>query len=258
MNPKVGIVVPTLGKRPEYLRLCLKSIRAAGDARIHIVAPSSVDLTSIVAPELYDDIIVDPGAGLSAAIHKCLQSFPESVEYINWLGDDDMLTTGALDRALSILIGCANVSLVYGGCEYIDEKGTVIWKNRSGKYASPLINFGPQLIPQPGALFRRDAYIAIGGLNPAYKWAFDLDLLIRLKKIGKLQFVDSTLAQFRWHEGSLSVGGRQGSVDEASRIRRDSLPKSLKFFSSLWEIPMRRAILVAGERLNKKSRYPRE
>ena len=122
--------MPTLGKRPEYLRLCLKSIRAAGDAHIHIVAPNSVDLTSIVAPELYDEIIVDQGAGLSAAIHKCLQSFPESVEYINWLGDDDMLTTGALDRALSILVRCPSVSLVYGGCDYIDEKGTIIWKNR--------------------------------------------------------------------------------------------------------------------------------
>jgi hypothetical protein len=141
---------------------------------------------------------------------------------------------------------------VYGGCEYIDVDGTQIWKNKSGKYASPLLHFGPQLIPQPGALMRRDAYTAIGGLNTSYKWAFDLDLLIRLKKVGTLQFVDTTLAKFRWHEGSLSVGGRKWSVNEASVIRRASLPRVLRIVSPLWEIPMKQAIFAAGNRLNRK------
>jgi hypothetical protein len=77
-------------------------------------------------------------------------------------------------------------------------------------------------------------------------------MLIRLKKIGKLQFIDATLAKFRWHEGSLSVGGRKGSVNEASFIRRKSLPKALQLISPLWEIPMKFAILWAGNRLNRK------
>jgi len=108
------------------------------------------------------------------------------------------------------------------------------------------------LIPQPGALIRRDAYTAIGGLNTSYKWAFDLDLLFRLKKLGELDFVDVTLAKFRWHQGSLSVGGRKGSVNEASSIRRASLPRMVQVISPLWEIPMRQAIFAAGNRLNRK------
>jgi GT2 family glycosyltransferase len=249
-----GIVVPTLGTRPEYLRHCLTSIRAAGDVLIHIVAPSSVDLASVIEPGLFDAVIDDPGLGLAAAIDAGLRSFPDSVVYINWLGDDDELVAGALRRAMSELEDDSRIVLVYGGCEYIDGVGKRLWMNKSGNYAKYLMRFGPQLIPQPGALFRRDAYEQIGGLDGRYKWAFDLDLLIRLTSVGKLHFLPTTLGRFRWHEGSLSVGGRQGSVREASVIRIAALPAVVRVFAPLWESPIRWAIMRAGERLTARSK----
>jgi GT2 family glycosyltransferase len=248
----VGIVVPTLGTRIEYLAECLQSIRAAGPAFVLIVAPNAFELNNSLDRELYDLILADPARGLPAAIDFGINSLPTSVQYVNWLGDDDLLTNDSFKRTVDALTKDPKIALVYGGCEYIDANGSLLWRNRSGKFASPLLHFGPQLIPQPGALMRRDAYIATGGLNATYKWAFDLDLFIRLKKNGRLQFIDSTLAKFRWHEGSLSVGGRKGSVKEASQIRRSSLPKSLQFVSLLWEIPMKKVILAAGKRLNTK------
>jgi GT2 family glycosyltransferase len=128
----------------------------------------------------------------------------------------------------------------------------VIFTNKSGKYAVPLMRFGPQLIPQPGSLFRRDAYEKIGGLNSEFKWAFDLELLIRLSEVGRFKFLNQTLASFRWHEDSLSVGGRDGSVREASRIRKQFLPTWLKPVSELWELPMRSAIKYAGTKVSRR------
>ena len=104
------------------------------------------------------------------------------------------------------------------------------------------MRFGPQLIPQPGALFRRDKYLEIGGLNPKLKWAFDLDLLIRLSQVGELRFTPMTLAKFRWHQGSLSVGGRAGSVVEASAVRVAALPRYLQGVSFFWEKPLQMLI----------------
>ena len=248
----VGIVVPTLGTRIDFLTECLQSFRAAGPAFVLIVAPNVFELNNSLDRELYDLILADPARGLPAAIDFGINSLPTSVQYVNWLGDDDLLTKDSFKRTVDALTKDPKIALVYGGCEYIDANGSRLWRNRSGKFASPLLHFGPQLIPQPGALMRRDAYIATGGLNATYKWAFDLDLFIRLKKNGRLQFIDSTLAKFRWHEGSLSVGGRQGSVKEASQIRRSSLPKSIHLVSLLWEIPMKKVILAAGNRLNTK------
>ena len=253
MTTGIGIVIPTMGTRPEFLRQSLASIRSAGNATIHIVAPESAKLASVLDPDSYDALIVDPGTGLSAAIDAGLRSFPSNVEYINWLGDDDLLTEGSLNHALAILVSDPDIALVYGGCQYVDGDGKSLWLNKSGSYAKYLMRFGPQLIPQPGSLVRRDAYEKIGGLDHLYKWAFDLDLFIRLSRVGKLQFTPRTLAKFRWHDGSLSVGGRNGSVAEASAIRIAALPIMLRAIALLWEIPIRWAILKAGNRLNLRS-----
>jgi hypothetical protein len=113
---------------------------------------------------------------------------------------------------------------------------------------------GPQLIPQPGSLFRRDAYEQTGGLDFRYKWAFDLDLFIRLSRVGKFKNTPRVLAKFRWHDGSLSVGGREGSVNEASVIRIAALPGWIRPIAALWEAPIRRIILMAGKRLTIRSK----
>jgi GT2 family glycosyltransferase len=252
ISPEIGIVVPTLGTRPEYLVQCLKSIRLAGTSLIHIVMPDSASLPPEITTDLYDKVIADPGTGLAAAIHTGLIAFPEPVRFINWLGDDDLLKPGSLDITSNALRDSPDVVLAYGGCDYINSENQVIFTNKSGKYAVPLMRFGPQLIPQPGSLFRRDAYEKIGGLNSEFKWAFDLELLIRLSEVGRFKFLNQTLASFRWHEDSLSVGGRDGSVREASRIRKQFLPTWLKPVSELWELPMRAAIKYAGTKVSRR------
>jgi hypothetical protein len=254
VQPSIGIVVPTLGTRIDYLRQSLASIRSSGRATIHIVAPKSAQFESLLDPNSYDALITDPGTGLSAAIDAGLRSFPKSVQYINWLGDDDLLTEGSLGHAMVMLANNPDIALVYGGCEYIDDTGKPLWLNKSGSYAKYLMRCGPQLIPQPGSLMNRKAYEQIGGLDHQYKWAFDLDLLIRLSRVGRLQFTPRTLAKFRWHDGSLSVGGRNGSVAEASMIRIAALPSWIHLIAPVWEIFIRRVIMWAGNRMSKRSK----
>ena len=253
MTHTVGIVVPTLGKRPEFLRQCLESIRSAGQAHVVLVAPPSVDLKSVFPSNLFDQALVDPGTGLAEAINLGAQSLPASVHFINWLGDDDVLTEGSITTAARELEASTDAVMVFGSCDYIDASGEVVWKNKSGQWAVPLLRFGPDLIPQPGALFRRAAFIKAGMLKAKYEWAFDFDLFIELSKIGKLKFVDQTLAQFRWHPESLSVEFRKKSVREASQVRVSHLPKLVQPIALLWEYPVRQATLIAGKRVTSKA-----
>ena len=250
---ETGIVVPTLGTRPEYLEQCLLSIRDAGGAFINIVTPSFDALAAQLNPSLYDVITSDPGGGLSNAINVGIRTLPEHLQFVNWLGDDDLLIPNAIALATSTLRQNPRTVLVYGGCRYINGNGDLLWINKSGSYAKFLMRCGPQLIPQPGALFRRSTFEQIGGLQAQYKWAFDLDMLIRLSRFGNLQYIHQTLASFRWHEGSLSVGGREGSVREASDIRVAALPRSLRSISPLWEKPLRRILLKAGNRVTRRN-----
>jgi hypothetical protein len=244
---KIGIVVPTLGRRPIYLNECLVSVRRAGDVHICIVAPEGLDLSNLLDVGLIDQVIEDPRLGLAAAIDAGLRGVPSDISYVNWIGDDDLLAENSLDLTSHFLDSHPDVDLVFGSCRYIDEFGRLIWTNRSGSWAKPLMRFGPCLVPQPGSLFRRSKYIEVGGLDPRYKWAFDFDLFIKISKTGKLAYLPKVLAAFRWHPGSLSVGGREGSVREASSIRRRHLPVWLRCVAPIWEIPVQIATQLAGK-----------
>ena len=253
MNQRVGIVVPTLGNRPDYLEKCLRSIRAAGDAHILLVTPSSLQTSALESASLIDSVVNDAGGGLASAINQGIRALPETVEYTNWLGDDDLLIAGSLKNSAQVLDSDPKVVMTFGACEYIDSNGKSVWQNRSGQWAVPLLRFGPDLVPQPGALFRRSAFESIGGLNVNFGWAFDFDLFIRMSKIGMLKYLNQTLAQFRWHPESLSVEHRKKSVAEASMVRVAHLPRFLKPISFIWEYPVRQATLIAGKRVTAKA-----
>lgn len=247
-----AVVVPTLGQRSDYLVESLSSIRAAGEAFICVVAPSSADLSEVEESGLIDSRVNDPEAGLPAAINHGFNSLPSIIKFITWLGDDDLLEPLSINKTSALLRTDEKASAVFGQCHYIDPSGIRILTNASGKWAVPLISFGPDLIPQPGSLMRRSAFLTFGGLRTDLGWAFDVDLFINLKKQGKVRYLREPLASFRWHPESLSVGQRSDSVREASNVRVAYLPKMLKPLSWLWEPIIRWATLRAGASMNNR------
>jgi GT2 family glycosyltransferase len=211
--------------------------------------------TEILRSEgLFDSVALDSGGGLPAAINQGIRALPSPIEYVNWLGDDDLLTPSSLEATSKALDENPKAVMSFGACDYIDEQGNTIWSNRSGQWAVPMLRFGPDLIPQPGALFRRAAFIKAGELRTDLGWAFDFDLFIKLAKLGKLIYLNQTLAQFRWHPESLSVEHRKKSVAEASQVRVSHLPAFVRPISFLWEYPVQQATLVAGKRVTAKAK----
>jgi GT2 family glycosyltransferase len=248
----IGIVIPTLGDRPEYVSESIESIRRGGDCYILIVRPVKARSIDENLANKVDRIIDDPGTGLARAINEGIRSLPSEIQFASWLGDDDRLTAGSLLKAKRALKDEGSAVFVFGQCQYIDGVGNSLWLNKSGKWTSPLMLCGPQLIPQPGSLFRRSSFEMVGGLDESLKWAFDLDLFLKLRRQGKFLFIKEPLAEFRWHEGSLSVGSRQGSVNEASKVRQRYLPAGVRQLSVVWEPLLRKIILFAGTRVSKR------
>ena len=252
MSKSVGIVVPTLGERPGYLNECLESIGAAGNVHVCLVAPKGFNADWLMSNGLANQLVIDPGKGLAGAINTGISELPQSIQYVGWLGDDDLLAPYAVNETSEVLDRNPSTVLVYGACDYIDDDGKRIWTNRSGQWASWVLPFGPDLVPQPGALFRRGAFEKVGGLSIKYGWAFDFDLLLKLRKMGRLQYVPSILSKFRWHRTSLTVAQRAKSVAEASVVRVSHLPQPVRYISAMWEYPVKKATLIAGRILSSK------
>jgi hypothetical protein len=248
--PAVGVVVPTIGERPQYLDITLKSIREAGDSYIVLVGRKGIDATSYQNAGLVDLYIDELEASVPNKINQGFRALPENIEYITWIGDDDLLSPGSLSVAVSALSQPAKPVLVFGHCQYIDSEGNDVLVKRTGSWAVPLLRFGPQLIPQPSAVFRRDTFERAGGLSDKFEFAFDFDLFLKLSKLGKAVFVDQILSSHRWHATSLTYSRRWDSVKEASAVRSSNLSSLLRLLSFLWEIPIMLITYLAGNILS--------
>ena len=248
--PAVGVVVPTIGERPQYLDITLKSIREAGDSYIVLVGRKGFNSTSYQSAGLIDLYIDELETSVPDKINQGFRALPKSIEYITWIGDDDLLAPGSLGVAVSFLDRPDKPVLVFGHCQYIDSEGNDVLVKRSGGWAVPLLRFGPQLIPQPSAVFRRDSFEKIGGLSSKFQFAFDFDLFVKLTKAGKGVFIDQILSSHRWHATSLTYIRRWDSVREASAVRVSNLPSLLRVLSFLWEIPMMLITYLAGSVLS--------
>ncbi len=248
---KIGFVIPTAFNRPEYLPLSYSSIATQkGDFELHLLVGCPEDKVPAVREVLPADALVVPESndpGLALKLDGLLRQLPQDCDFIAWLGDDDLLTEGSLESTSQALLHKSGAAMAYGGCDYIDAGGNVIFNNASGAWAAKILSFGPQLIPQPGSLMRASAFTSSGGLSNRFALAFDFDLFLKLKKQGQLVFVPKTLAQFRWHPNSLSVKRRLTSALEASKVRRAHYEGLAKLIWPIWEPLVIAATWFAGK-----------
>lgn len=254
---KVALVIPTINSRHDYLQLAVESImnqKGSFDRELVILCPSK---TAPGLRKTYPQARVieeSPEGGLAQKLSEALLAAAESSDLVGWLGDDDLLFEGTIEKSLEVFARDAEIVMTYGGCEYIDASGRPLFLNRSGKWAAKLLRFGPQLIPQPGSLMRSDAFLRTKGLRDQFGLAFDFDLFIRLSKLGKLAYLNSKVSSFRWHPDSLSVKRRLRSAIEASRVRWANYPTPLRPIALLWEPIVIAATWLAGKLVSIKAR----
>ena len=248
--PAAGVVVPTIGERPRYLESTLKSIREAGESYIVLVGRKGFDGSSFQKLGLVDLYVDEEDTSVPNKINQGFRALPENIEFITWIGDDDLLAPGALEVATKALEMPERPVLVFGHCQYIDSEGKNVLVKRSGSWAVALLRFGPQLIPQPSAFFRRDAFEKVGGLSDNFQFAFDFDLFLKLSKNGKSVFINEILSSHRWHRTSLTYSRRWESVREASKVRVANLSPLTRMVSFVWEVPIQILTYSAGELLS--------
>ena len=244
----------TLGRRPEFLRQTLESIRSQEIAAdIVMVAPLDSDVAREAARDFEAELLADPGS-LPAAINLGAQQAQAHHVFLNWLNDDDLLTPGSLRATTQTLKQYPNATVAFGACQYIDDAGRDLWLSKAGRWAPSILTWGPDLVPQPGMLIRSDAWRRAGGLDTSYRLAFDLDLLLRLKKLGPLIDTGVTVSKFRWHADSLTVDDRSTNIAESERAKRAALSPFAQRCAWMWEGPVRVATRMAAREVQRRAR----
>ncbi|NNC11879.1 glycosyltransferase family 2 protein [Planctomonas sp. JC2975] len=185
---------------------------------------------------LFELLIVDDGSPSSHAISRLVQTDPRinsirvsgigvararniganhtEGSLIAFLDDDDLWESDRLTRHLAVMDSNPNAVISYCRMKTIDETGREIAPGDQ----TPVRDIHDVYrrttgILMPNMVIRRSAFIQVGGFDPAFEIAEDLDLLLRLAKVGNVAFVDGRpLVSYRSHADNTTLRHRDVAV----------------------------------------------
>jgi glycosyltransferase involved in cell wall biosynthesis len=260
MPSDVSVVVPTLGTSP-YLESAVESALAEEPAEVIVVVNGGARVEVGGARVVTRD---EPGRSPARNEGVELARTP----FVAFLDDDDAVLPGRLARQREALARDPGAVLSFGRVRVVDDGGRPLedWNRLLGErfdrlerrgtgYADLLAAQAP--VYTSATLVRRDAFLAAGGYDPRFEAYEDLDLYLRLARVGRLVTVGGgPVALYRLHgantpsprlyEGALGVAEKH-LPDARGRARRLLLERRI---DALWGLgrfaEARRAALRAA------------
>jgi len=222
---KFTLVTPVYNGMP-WLPECIESIaaqRADVELEHFVYDGGSTDGSAEWLREhthLGYDATIGPDDGQTDVLIKGLER--GTGEIFGWLGADDVLEPGTLKRIGEVFAAEPGVAMVAGVCLIIDGDGAII-----GAMPPPRVPTLDGLLrlpdnpAQPATLFSADAYRKCGGLDRAYDLAMDIDLWLKLAKVGPMKTIpNEVLARYREHPAAKSISRSNSSARQSFRVRR--------------------------------------
>jgi glycosyltransferase involved in cell wall biosynthesis len=204
-RPLVSIVIPTYN-RAAYLPEAIESVLSQSYQPIELIVvdDGSTDDTRAVLARYADRCRCEcrTNQGQSSSLNHGWQIARGDI--LGYLGDDDCLRPGAVQKLVDALMSDAGAVMAYGDYSLIDGASRVI--RQVVLIQRPYVEMVRDLrvTPGPGALQWRDALVAAGPWDPGLRLTPDLDFYLRLGLRGRFVHVPGELAAFRVHETSAS------------------------------------------------------
>lgn len=160
--------------------------------------------------------VSEPDRGQSDAIGKGFRMTGGRI--CSWLNSDDTLLPGAIGKVLETFRTCPGAGLVYGKVHFTDASGKIVSEVETGP--TDLEGLASlNLICQPGAFFRREAWDAVRGLDEGLHYAMDHDLWIRMARRFPLVYLQEPMATYRLHRESKTGAARYAVAFQEETLR---------------------------------------
>ena len=222
IKPLVTVAVPSYNQG-RFLGEALESLLAQDVAlEVYVLDGGSTDETRDVIAR-YEGRLAGwrsaRDAGQAAAINEGVAR--GSAPYVCWLNSDDALLPGALARLVAALEADAAAPMAYGRVWNQSESGERR-RNLEVRPFNEWLMARMNLVSQPATLIRRDAWNAVGGVDPSMRMAMDYDLWWKLYRHSGSppRFVDDVLAVNRVHPATKTNTLRRDHYREAMSVVR--------------------------------------
>lgn len=207
-EPRVSIVIPTYNTGT-YVLQAIDSVLSQSWPRVELIVvdDGSTDETPRLLAQALDQgkrftVLRQPNAGQPAALNLGWTS--SSGDFMGYLCADDLLRPDAVRDGVAALQAMPDAVLAYPDFGMIDGDGRPLREVRTPDYDERLLVAGFQCLPGPGALFRRDAWAAVGGWKTTLRNIPDVDFFLRLCQRGPFVRVPRVLADYRVHAGAIT------------------------------------------------------
>ena len=218
--PTISIVTPTFNQG-HTLSETIRSVIDQNYPRLEyaVVDGGSTDETKGVLAKFKSDLsycVSEPDRGQADAIVKGFRNLQG--EIMAYLNSDDLLMPGALSFVARYFAAHPDIDVIYGHRIVVDENAAEVGRWILPRHDAKAIRYF-DYVPQETLFWRRSIYEAVGGVNPAFHFAMDWDLLLRFIAAGaRFSRVPYFLACFRVH-ASQKTHTLFNSVGERERVR---------------------------------------
>ena len=219
--PLVSIITPSFNQVP-FIAATIDSVLAQDYPNIEYIVMDggSTDGSAEVIARYADKLawwVSEKDKGQTDAINK---GFARAKgEIFAWLNSDDTYEPGAIRAAVDFLMANPEVGMVYGDCNFIDEKGCKYAKFNAAQTDYEKLRRGYVHIPQQASFWRADLWHKVAPLDDNFFFAMDYDLWTRFAKISKLRYLPGeTWANFRLHREAKSIAADKYCWDEMMRV----------------------------------------
>lgn len=208
IKPLVTIVTPSFNQA-KFIERTIQSVLSQDYPNLEyiIVDGGSTDGTVEIIKKYEKKLawwVSEKDKGQTDAINK---GFARSTgQILAWLNSDDTYQPNAIKEAVAEFQTDPNLSAIYSQANYIDENDKVIGRFPAAQTDFHKLNRGYVHVPQQACFFRADLWKKVGPLDPAFFFAMDYDLWVRLAREAPMGFVpEKTWANFRLHSDAKTI-----------------------------------------------------
>ena len=126
----------------------------------------------------------EPDNGIYDAMNKGIKLATGDI--IGMLNADDVFYDEYILSAINSVFEDVNADIVYGDIDYVNSKGDVLRKWRSGKYINGEFNWG-WMPPHPSFYCRKDLFKRFGYYSLDFGTAADYELMLRFMHLHKVE-----------------------------------------------------------------------
>jgi glycosyltransferase involved in cell wall biosynthesis len=221
--PAVSVCIPTYNRK-DYLKETLESVFAQTykDYEVVIVDDGSTDGTGEMIKQLGYNVRYhwQRNGGAAAAKNKLIEL--AIGEYITLLDSDDLLVSDAIEHMAAVMQREAEPVIVYGPYLRIDQRGSVIGKNKRRLYSGFVTKylFQDVFVHSCGSMFPKSILEEAGGFDTSLRVCSDYDLWLRLSLKYHFAALSKPTFKRRRHPGNLTVRSLQNRITEFEVLER--------------------------------------